>query len=112
MKKVLLLYSELYGQNLDLSVIADLLKNVLNEKSIECEIKVCNHLIADKKKLEDYDIIAGYHLDVHQELLLSEKFVGRYLHFFDSHCEFKFSEVTKREEMGGYNTYLISQVPG
>ena len=63
MKKVLLLYSELYGQNLDLSVIADLLKNVLNEKSIECEIKVCNHLIADKKKLEDYDIIAGYHLE-------------------------------------------------
>lgn len=38
MKKVLLLYSEQF-RNLDLSVIADLLRNVLNEKSIECEIK-------------------------------------------------------------------------
>lgn len=75
MKKVLLLYSEQF-RNLDLSVIADLLRNVLNEKSIECEIKVCNHLIADEAKFEEYDIIAGYHLDVHQELLLSEKFVG------------------------------------
>ena len=104
MKKVLLLYSEQF-RNLDLSVIADLLRNVLNEKSIECEIKVCNHLIADEAKFEEYDI------DVHQELLLSEKFVGRYLHFFDSYCEFKFSEITKREEMGGYSTYRISQVP-
>lgn len=110
MKKVLLLYSEQF-RNLDLSVIADLLRNVLNEKSIECEIKVCNHLIADEAKFEEYDIIAGYHLDVYQELLLSEKFVGRYLHFFDSYCEFKFSEITKREEMGGYSTYRISQVP-
>lgn len=111
MKRVLLLYSELYHRNLDLSVIADLLKHVLNEKSIECEIKVCNHLLADEKKFEEYDIIAGYHLDVQQELLLNEQFVGRYLHFFDSHCEFQFSQVTKREEMGGYTTYRISQVP-
>ena len=108
-KKVLLIYSE-SKRNSDLKLISKILDNILHTFNIECTIDTCTLFRAKEKLDEGYDIVAGYHIDIQHELSLSDKFEGRYLHFFDNQYTFAFATVTKKKEMGGYNTYSVKPV--
>lgn len=109
-KKGLLIYHEA-NRNAELKNVSQLLSSILNKFGIDCDIETCSQFnSAEKLKDDVYDIVAGYHIDVQNELALSEAFKGRYLHFFDGVYAFNFATVTKKEELGGYLMYNISSV--
>ena len=109
MKKVILLYDS-RNRNEKLNDMVKLLTHTLNEAGIDCTIETCAIFNAKAQLEEEYDMVAGYHIDTDVELSFCQKFVNKYLHFFDSHHCFSFANVTKREEMAGYKTYTISPI--
>ena len=111
MKKALLIYNDFNRETQKtLNDITELLVNTLRKLGIEdCTVDTCQ-MTCSKEKSEEYDIVAGYHIKTDTELYLSDKFPGRYVHFFDSHHKFAFANVTKHEEMSGYMMYTISPI--
>lgn len=107
MKKVLLVYNE--NNREKLGDMVKLLTHTLNKAGIDCTVETCTIFNA-KDRLEEYDMVAGYHIDIDAELSFCKRFTNKYLHFFDSYHCFTFVSVTKREEMGGYRTYSISPI--
>lgn len=107
-QKVILIYDSRNSRNELDDIVNMLTQHALAD--VNCTVETCALFNAKENLEKEYDMAAGYHISVEAELSLCQKFVNKYLHFFDSHHMFSFAHVTKREEMGGYNTYTISTV--
>lgn len=109
MKKVLLVYR---GANRnELKTVSHILVAILRKFDIDCKVETCSLFRSKELLNKDYDLIAGYHIDVQEEFALSKQFYGKYLHFFEKNYTFAFANVTKQENMGGFNMYKIASLP-
>lgn len=106
MKKVLLVYN--IATRKELNKISSLLSSQLQALGYPSEIETCSLVLLSTEKLKKYDFLAGYKIDIQHELAISQAFDGRYLHFFENKYAFAFANVSKTEDMGGYNTYKVS----
>ena len=113
MKKVLLIYNDFNRETKEtLSKLSNLLLNALEKACIQedCHVDTCK-MTSCRAKSENYDMVAGYHIETDISLYLSQHFPGRYVHFFDSYYMFALANVTKCEEICGCRTYKISPIP-
>lgn len=112
MKKVLLIHNDFNRETKDtLNKVSEILVDALKLAGIQdyLQVDTCK-MTSCKEKSEDYDFVAGYHIDTDLSLYLSSHFPGKYAHFFDSHCMFALANVTKCDEICGCRTYKISPI--